>query len=107
MPCTHLHSHDQAAGHVPHLVHHAVRSSAELADLLQVIGLHLEILKKRDEVKHGRSCEDPTTEHGNTTSQTENFSAGFKQKKKIFTLTLSQLEQRKIRNLCQRKIPLI
>lgn len=41
---SHLHGHDQAAGHVPHLVHHTVRSSTELTDLLQVIGFHLEIL---------------------------------------------------------------
>lgn len=44
---TDLHGHDEAAGHVPHLVHHAVRPSAQLADLLQVIGLHLEILIRR------------------------------------------------------------
>lgn len=44
-PSTHLHSHDQAAGHVPHLVHHAVSPPAELADLLQVVGLHLKVLR--------------------------------------------------------------
>ncbi len=44
LPSTHLHSHDQTTGYVPHLVHDAVRSSPELADLLQVISLHLEIL---------------------------------------------------------------
>lgn len=44
---THLHSHDQATGDVPHFVHHAIRAAAELGDLLQVIGLHLEILQPR------------------------------------------------------------
>lgn len=46
-PCTHLHSHNQATGDVPHFVHHAIRAAAELGDLLQIISLHLEILPKQ------------------------------------------------------------
>lgn len=39
-----LHCHDLPAGHVPHLLHHPVRTSSQLGDGLQVIGLHLKVL---------------------------------------------------------------
>ena len=48
-----LDGHDDAAGHVLHLVHYPIRSSPELGDLLQVIGLHHEVL---DEGGEGGAC---------------------------------------------------
>lgn len=48
-PLAHLHRHDQAAGHVPHFSDHSVRSSAKFGDLLQLIGLHLEILLRKQQ----------------------------------------------------------
>lgn len=43
-PSADLHSHDDPAGHVSHLVHHSVRSPAQLLNLLQVICQHHKVL---------------------------------------------------------------
>ena len=40
-----LHGHDLPARHVPHLLHHPVRTSSQLGDGLQVIGFHLKVLQ--------------------------------------------------------------
>lgn len=40
-----LHRHDLPAGHVPHLLHHTVRTSPQLHYGLQVIRLHLKVLQ--------------------------------------------------------------
>lgn len=44
---------------MPHLVDHAVRSAAELADLLQVVGLHLEVLPPNKQKGMKRVATDP------------------------------------------------
>lgn len=55
-----LDSHDNTAGHVLHLVHHPVRSSPELRDLLQVIGLHHKVLDGGKEARVTHSCRSAT-----------------------------------------------
>lgn len=79
----HLHCHDQTTGHVPHLIHHAIGSAAQLTDQLQVVCLHLKVLRSN------------TSHHHNTAEQTAaqqllSFFTLFekkKKKKKEFTPT--------------------
>lgn len=55
---THLHCHDLPTRHVPHLLHHPVRTSSQLRDGLQVISFHLKILqgKKTISTKVAAAC---------------------------------------------------
>lgn len=52
---THLDGHDKPTGHMSHLVHHTIRSSTQLPNLLQVICLHNKVLaRERNTVERER-----------------------------------------------------
>ena len=50
---THLDSHDDPTGNMPHLVNHPVRFPAQHGNLLQVFGLHHKVLERGKDKSHG------------------------------------------------------